>query len=159
MQVKHAISSLCVPFEDLIINSTRLIDISVLSPFSKKKFSRTIDPVSVNLSLRLLKVMDINERENTIDLKFEVIMEWRDCRITYNNLKEVSKNGGAEGQPPLAKKTICTRLRLRVCMQFFASHYYVEFALGSYIQGRIQYTCFPNILFSTQIITSPSTVI
>ena len=59
-------------------------------PFSRMKFSRTIDPASVNVSLRLLKVMDINERKNTIDLKFEVIMEWRDCRITYNNLKEVS---------------------------------------------------------------------
>ena len=43
-----------------------------------------------NVSLRLLKVMDINERENTVDLKFEVILEWRDHRITYNNLKEVS---------------------------------------------------------------------
>ena len=43
-----------------------------------------------SMSLRILKVMDINERENTIDLKFEVIMEWRDYRITYNNLKEVS---------------------------------------------------------------------
>ena len=59
-------------------------------PFSRIKFSRNIDPVSVNVSLRILKVMNINERENTIDLKFEVIMDWRDHRITYNNLKEVS---------------------------------------------------------------------
>ena len=59
-------------------------------PFSRTKFSRTIDPLSVNVSLRLLEVMDINARENTVDLKFEVILEWRDHRITYNNLKEVS---------------------------------------------------------------------
>ena len=40
------------------------------------------------MSLKLLKMMDIDERENTIDLEFDIILEWKDPRITYNNLKK-----------------------------------------------------------------------
>ena len=50
----------------------------------------TIVPVSINVSMRLLKMMGIDERENSIDLQFEIILEWRDQRITYNNLKKDS---------------------------------------------------------------------
>ena len=59
-------------------------------PFSWAKMAGTVNPVLVNVSLSLLKVMDINERANTIDLKFEVQLEWRDYRITLNNLKNMS---------------------------------------------------------------------
>ena len=31
--------------------------------------------------------MDINEVENTINFQFEIILEWRDYRISYSNLK------------------------------------------------------------------------
>ena len=31
--------------------------------------------------------MTIDEVDNTIDLKFEIKLEWRDDRLTYNNLK------------------------------------------------------------------------
>ena len=38
-------------------------------------------------------MMGIDERENTIDLQFDIILEWKDHRITYNNLKtDVSLN-------------------------------------------------------------------
>ena len=45
-------------------------------------------PVEVNITIRLLKVMDINEVDATIDLQFEIILEWVDHRLTYNNLKK-----------------------------------------------------------------------
>ena len=58
----------------------------IVPPFSRTK-SETIIPVSVNVSLRLLTVMDIDEDENTIDLQFEIILDWKDSRISYSNLK------------------------------------------------------------------------
>ena len=47
----------------------------------------TIIPIAVDVSLRFLRVMDINEDENTINFQFEIILEWRDYRISYRNLK------------------------------------------------------------------------
>ena len=35
-----------------------------------------------------MKIVDFDETENAIDLQFEIILEWRDPRITYNNLKK-----------------------------------------------------------------------
>ena len=58
----------------------------IVPPFSRTK-SETIIPVSVDVSLRLLTVMSIDEDENTIDLQFEIILDWRDYRISYSNLK------------------------------------------------------------------------
>ena len=52
--------------------------------------SYLIVPVSINVSMRLLKMMGIDERENSIDLQFKIILEWRDQRITFNNLKRDS---------------------------------------------------------------------
>ena len=34
--------------------------------------------------------MNLNEDENTIDFQFEIILEWRDYRISYSNLKTES---------------------------------------------------------------------
>ena len=60
----------------------------VVPPYSKLSFfEKTIVPVPIDVSIKLLKLMDIDERENTIHLQFEVRLEWRDHRITYNNLK------------------------------------------------------------------------
>ena len=56
-------------------------------PFSRTKTNDKITPISVSVSLRLLKVMDINEDENTINFQFEIILEWKDYRISYSNLK------------------------------------------------------------------------
>ena len=72
----------------------------VVSPFKMvSNFNDTILPVPINVSLRLLKMVDIDERDNTIDLQFEIILEWRDPRITYNNLKKaIFFNALTEGQ-------------------------------------------------------------
>ena len=50
--------------------------------------NETIKPVPINVSLNLLKMVEIEETDNTIDLQFEITLEWRDPRITYNNLKK-----------------------------------------------------------------------
>ena len=59
-----------------------------IPPFSRKCFSGEIVSVEVNVSMRLLKIVDIDEVDHTIDLQFEIILEWKDHRITFNNLKE-----------------------------------------------------------------------
>ena len=62
----------------------------VVSPFNISYLDETIVkvPVPIDVSLNLLKMVDIDERDNSIDLQFKIILEWRDPRITYNNLKE-----------------------------------------------------------------------
>ena len=61
----------------------------VVSPFARVSFlNDTIVPVSINVSLKLLKMMGIDERENSIDLEFEITLEWKDQRMTFNNLKK-----------------------------------------------------------------------
>ena len=63
----------------------------MVSPFARVSYlNNTIVPVAINVSVRLLKMMGIDERENSIDLQFEIMLEWKDQRITYNNLKKDS---------------------------------------------------------------------
>ena len=59
-----------------------------IPPLSKK--DSEIIPVNVDITIRLMKVMDIKEVEATIDLQFEIILEWVDDRLTYSNLKKKS---------------------------------------------------------------------
>ena len=58
-------------------------------PFKRNSsVDRMITPVNVSVTLRLLKMMGINENENSIDLQFEIMLEWTDYRLSFNNLKE-----------------------------------------------------------------------
>ena len=45
-------------------------------------------PVKVNVSIDLLKVVDINEEDYSIEIQFEITLEWKENRATYLNLKE-----------------------------------------------------------------------
>ena len=57
-------------------------------PFIMKMYNGgEIVPTAVNVSVNLFNVMSMDEVENTIDLKFEITMDWFDRRLTYNNLK------------------------------------------------------------------------
>ena len=40
--------------------------------------------------MRLFKVVGIEEEEHSIELQFEIVLEWRDNRLTYHNLKNDS---------------------------------------------------------------------
>ena len=50
----------------------------------------SIVPVSVNVSIDLLKIVRMEEVEHLIELQFEIILEWRDLRVTFHNLKHDS---------------------------------------------------------------------
>ena len=48
----------------------------------------TKDPVNVNVSIDILKLVDINEVDYSIEIQFEISMKWTENRATYHNLKE-----------------------------------------------------------------------
>ena len=48
----------------------------------------TKDPVNVNVSIDILKLVDINEVDYSIEIQFEISMKWKENRATYHNLKE-----------------------------------------------------------------------
>ena len=68
--------------------------LSLMKGYNKKNppYSRmpneTIVPTDINVSMTLLRIVDIDEVDHTIDLQFEIILEWRDHRLSFNNLKE-----------------------------------------------------------------------
>ena len=45
------------------------------------------DPVDVSVSIDLLKVVDINEEDYSIEIQFEITLVWKEKRATYQNLK------------------------------------------------------------------------
>ena len=53
----------------------------------------TVIPVNVNISITLMKVVEIEEVDHSIHLQFQIHMMWKENRVRYQNLKdEVSLN-------------------------------------------------------------------
>ena len=53
----------------------------------------TLVPVPVNISIMLLKIVDMEEVKHSIDFQFKIILEWKENRAVYHNLKtETSLN-------------------------------------------------------------------
>ena len=50
-------------------------------------FNRT-DPAIVNISITLMKVVEIEETDHSIHLQFQISMQWRENRVKYQNLKK-----------------------------------------------------------------------
>ena len=48
---------------------------------------RTMIPVTVAVSIVLLKIVEIEEENHAIEFQYEIIMKWRDNRVAYHNLK------------------------------------------------------------------------
>ena len=46
-----------------------------------------LTPAPVKVSLTLLKVVDIKEEEYSIELQFQITLEWKEIRASYHNLK------------------------------------------------------------------------
>ena len=46
-----------------------------------------MNPVSVNVSLTLFKVVAIKEEDHSIELQFQIFLEWTETRALYHNLK------------------------------------------------------------------------
>ena len=57
-------------------------------PISSK--SLALIPAEVKTSLTLLKVVAIEEEDHSIELQFQINLEWKENRATYHNLKNVS---------------------------------------------------------------------
>ena len=54
-------------------------------------------PAEVSISINLMKVVEIEERDHSIHLQFEINLEWREDRVKYQNLKDkVSLNALSE---------------------------------------------------------------
>ena len=47
----------------------------------------SFDPVEVRISLTLLKVVAIEEEDHSIDLQFQITLDWKENRAIYHNLK------------------------------------------------------------------------
>ena len=45
-------------------------------------------PVNVSTSIDVLKLVDIDEEDYSIEIQFEISLQWRDNRATYHNLHE-----------------------------------------------------------------------
>ena len=46
--------------------------------------------VAVHVSMTLIKVVAINEEGNSMELQFQITLEWKENRATYHNLKKES---------------------------------------------------------------------
>ena len=51
---------------------------------------KKMKPVPVNISLLLYKVVAIEEEDHSIELQFQITLEWKENRATYHNLKNES---------------------------------------------------------------------
>ena len=51
---------------------------------------KTLKPVAVNVSLTVYKVVAIEEEDHSIELQFQINLEWKENRATYYNLKQES---------------------------------------------------------------------
>ena len=47
----------------------------------------TKDPVNVSVSIDVLKLVDIDEEDYSIEIQFEITLKWIENRATYHNLK------------------------------------------------------------------------
>ena len=69
----------------LILKSSYEKTIPPITTISATNF--TVVPVPVNISLLLMKVVEIEEVDHSIHLQFQIILEWKETRATYLNLK------------------------------------------------------------------------
>ena len=57
---------------------------------STTQYDDFMRPVAVKISLTLLKVVAIEEERHSIELQFQITLEWKENRATYHNLKRKS---------------------------------------------------------------------
>ena len=57
-------------------------------PPIRRAVDHTMIPATVNVSIILLKIVEIDEENHAIDFQYEIILKWRDNRLVFNNLKQ-----------------------------------------------------------------------
>ena len=61
----------------------------MVPPFTVTSTERKIVPVILNISIDLLKIVDMEETGHKIDFQFQITLEWRESkRVVYHNLKQ-----------------------------------------------------------------------
>ena len=48
------------------------------------------NPVNVSVTIDLLRLVDIDEGDYSIEIQFEIMLKWRDNRVKYHNLKQTA---------------------------------------------------------------------
>ena len=63
-------------------------------PFTVSSTGHSIIPVQLNISIDLMKIVDMEETSHKIDFQFEITLKWKENnRVVYHNLKhDVSLN-------------------------------------------------------------------
>ena len=57
-------------------------------PFTVRATDRSIVPVQLNISIDLLKIVDMEETDHKIDFQFKITLEWKENnRVVFHNLK------------------------------------------------------------------------
>ena len=59
-------------------------------PIIPREGGEQFDPTAVNISITLLKIVNMEEVVHKIDFKFGIVLEWTENRVKYHNLKEKS---------------------------------------------------------------------
>ena len=59
-----------------------------IPPITTTTTGSTTIPVRCDVSIVLSKVVQIDEKDHAIQFQFEILLEWKDNRVTYHNLKE-----------------------------------------------------------------------
>ena len=71
---------------------------SVSSTWRSEADDRVV-PVPVNISITLMKVVEIEETDHSIHLQFQISLQWRENRVKYLNLKkDTSLNALTDGE-------------------------------------------------------------
>ena len=55
---------------------------------TKQTFNGRADPVNVSISILLMKVVEIEESDHSIQLQFQISLDWKENRVKYYNLKK-----------------------------------------------------------------------
>ena len=58
-----------------------------IPPIERNKNGSAV-PTNVSISLTLMKVVDIDERDHSIQLQFQIRLTWKENRVKYQNLKK-----------------------------------------------------------------------
>ena len=74
----------------LVLEYSYQTSVPPLLPSLAENGRRVVLPVGVNVSLELIEVLGVNEKENQIEAKIEATLKWYDHRVNFYNLKKES---------------------------------------------------------------------
>ena len=66
------------------------------------------EPLNVFVSLDLLRLVDINEPDCSIEMQFEIMLKRKEHRVKYNNLKKIDALNSLTEAVPSPFDTILT---------------------------------------------------